>query len=136
MSDEVLHRRFADLTAHISHLQDRVPSHLDAYLANLDTRLICERLVELIVEAATDVHSELMMREGREPPPSYYDAFIIVGQMGLIPIELARRLAPLAGLRNRLAHEYEAINHERVYRDLQRYMPLLIEYLRHLTDML
>jgi len=48
-------------------------------------------------------------------------------------MELARRLAPLAGLRNRLAHEYEAINHERVYRDLQRYVPLLIEYLRHLA---
>jgi uncharacterized protein YutE (UPF0331/DUF86 family) len=77
MSDEVLHRRFADLTSHIAHLQERVPLHLDAYLTNLDTRLICERLVELIVEAAIDVHSEFMMRAGREPPPSYYDAFII-----------------------------------------------------------
>lgn len=72
MSDEVLHRRFADLTAHISHLKERVPAHREAYLTNLDTRLICERLVELIVEAAADVHSELMLRAGREPPPSYY----------------------------------------------------------------
>ena len=91
MSDEVLQRRLTDLTHHIAHLKDRVPTSIEEYLANIDTRLICERLIELIVEAATDVNSALMMREGREPPPSYYDAFIIVGQIGLIPMDIARQ---------------------------------------------
>lgn len=68
MSDEVLQRRLTDLTNHIAHLKDRVPTRLEEYLAHIDTRLICERLIELIVEAATDVNSALMMREGREPP--------------------------------------------------------------------
>jgi len=73
VSDEVLKRRVADLTTHISQLKNKVPAHMEEYLANIDTRLICERLIELIVEAATDVNTELIMRGEKEPPPSYLD---------------------------------------------------------------
>jgi len=48
-------------------------------------------------------------------PQSYADTFLLAGQNGLIPMELAQRLIPAAGLRNRLVHDYEAIDPSRVH---------------------
>lgn len=40
----------------------------------------------------------------------YYASFVEAGRRGLIPEELAERLAPSAGLRNRLVHESDRID--------------------------
>ena len=43
-------------------------------------------------------------------PEEYYGGFLKVGQIGVLPADLAGALAPWAGLRNRLVHEYETID--------------------------
>ena len=48
-------------------------------------------------------------------PQSYADTFLQAGQNGLIPVDLAQKLVPAAGLRNRLVHDYEAIDPKRVH---------------------
>ncbi|MEW6752591.1 MAG: HepT-like ribonuclease domain-containing protein [Candidatus Latescibacterota bacterium] len=45
----------------------------------------------------------------------YRQAIEALGQVGVLPAELAERLAPLAGLRNLLVHEYLAVDPGRVY---------------------
>jgi uncharacterized protein YutE (UPF0331/DUF86 family) len=37
-----------------------------------------------------------------------------MGDLGILSAELAQRLAPSAGLRNRLVHEYETLDDDRV----------------------
>jgi uncharacterized protein YutE (UPF0331/DUF86 family) len=39
--------------------------------------------------------------------------------MGILPPELARALAASTGLRNRIAHEYEDLDHARVHEGLE-----------------
>ena len=41
-----------------------------------------------------------------EVPNNYYGGFVKLGDLGVLPRELSRSLAPSAGLRNRLVHEY------------------------------
>ncbi|MGH2523671.1 MAG: DUF86 domain-containing protein, partial [Anaerolineales bacterium] len=48
--------------------------------------------------------------------------------MGIISSELAAQLAPGVGLRNRLVHEYEEIDHAKVYAGLSRSLDLLPQY--------
>ena len=43
-----------------------------------------------------------------------------VGQLGVLPPEFARELAPIAGFRNILVHEYVQLNWDEVYRNLQQ----------------
>jgi hypothetical protein len=55
------------------------------------------------------------LQEFNSKPQTYAETFQLAGQHQLIPMELAQRLIPAAGLRNRLVHDYEAIDPSRVH---------------------
>lgn len=69
-----------------------------------------EKLLQEIVEAAVDANLHLLRALGAAAPGDYYESFVAMGRAGVIPSALAERLAPAAGLRNRLVHEYEVID--------------------------
>lgn len=54
----------------------------------------------------------------------------------MITPDLALRIAPTAGLRNRLAHEYETVVDRAVYHAIQRIIPNYTEYLGQVEDWL
>lgn len=85
-----------------------------------------ERLLQETVEAAVDVNLHILRASGGEVPVDYYESFIRIGRQGVIPEVLAEELAPSAGLRNRLVHEYDAIDDAIVLeavRDARRLFP-------------
>ncbi len=59
-----------------------------------------------------------------------------MGEIGVLPPDFARRLAPIAGLRNILVHEYVSIDWDEVYEsldqldDLVRFADLVRQWLR------
>ena len=56
-----------------------------------------------------------LVQEFNSKPQTYAETFQLAGQHQLIPMELAQRLIPAAGLHNRLVHDYEAIDPSRVH---------------------
>lgn len=58
-----------------------------------------------------------------------------MGELGVLPLELAERLAPIAGFRNILVHEYLGIDWDEVYHnlvnldDFERFAELIREWL-------
>jgi len=82
----------------------------DEYGDDYVRRKAVERMLQEVVEAAVDVNLHVARALGRPTPPDYYESFLRAGESGLIPPELGRRLAPSAGLRNRLVHEYDEID--------------------------
>lgn len=68
-----------------------------------------ERLLQETVEAAVDVNMHVLRTRG-ESPTDYFTSFVELGRQGIIGDDLANRLAPSAGLRNRLVHEYEDLD--------------------------
>lgn len=69
-----------------------------------------ERLLQETVEAAVDANLHLLRALRRPAPGDYFESFLAAGRAGLIPPALAERLAPSAGLRNRLVHEHDEID--------------------------
>ena len=69
-----------------------------------------ERILELLVVAATDLLNHLLAEQGITAD-SYRDTFRLAGEHGLISSDLAGRLEKAAGMRNILAHLYELIDH-------------------------
>ncbi len=67
------------------------------------------RLQEAI-EAALDVNAPL----AAEVPDDSYRGFIRLGELGVLPRDLAERLASSAGLRNRLVHRCDILDDGRV----------------------
>jgi uncharacterized protein YutE (UPF0331/DUF86 family) len=112
------------------------PLDQQTYLQDFKQQLIVERLLHLLVEAATDINSHLLVSLNQPSPDSYFDSFIAVGRNQIIPLALAYQLAPATGLRNRLVHEYDAINPVIVFQSIASALDLFPQYLTHIQNYL
>jgi uncharacterized protein YutE (UPF0331/DUF86 family) len=82
------------------------------------------------VEAALDINAHLIAELGSEVPEEYYGGFLKLAELGPLPPELARSLAPSAGLRNRLVHEYETIDDAKVLASIGTLLELYPRYVQ------
>jgi len=74
-----------------------------------DRGLVRRKLLQEVIEAAVDLNLHLLRVLGRGSATDYYTTFIALGEARVLPSDLAERLAPSAGVRNRLIHEYDDI---------------------------
>lgn len=88
----------------------------------------CERVYELLVEAAADINQELCMHAGREIPDSYRNSFIVLGELGILEDKDVDELAATTRLRNRLVHDYEDTDRSRIRAEFNRAPELFIKY--------
>lgn len=95
--------------------KSKVEFDRDPYL-----RDIAERNLEVAAQCVLDISHRLISMTGALKPRDYYEAILRLGELGVLPPDFAAHLAPLAGFRNILVHEYLAINWQDVYRNLQQ----------------
>lgn len=87
---------------------------IDEYRERLYERKAAERLLQETIEAALDINAHVIAEHGGTIPEDYFGGFIALGALGILSEDLARELAPSAGLRNRLVHEYEGLDDAKV----------------------
>ncbi|MEN9221027.1 MAG: DUF86 domain-containing protein [Thermostichus sp. BF3_bins_97] len=129
----VLERKLAAILRYLELLAAKGNLGLEAYLKEFEQQLITERLLHLLVEAATDINSYILVRLGEPAPGNYFESFIAMGNRGVLTPELAQKLAPATGLRNRLVHEYDGINPSLVYGSIPlalELFPLFVEQIQ------
>lgn len=69
-----------------------------------------ERVLTQLVDLAVSVNGHVAVAGGRAAPATYRESFAAAAATGALPAALADRLAPSAGLRNVLVHEYTAVD--------------------------
>ncbi|MBT9169729.1 MAG: hypothetical protein DDT18_00064 [Actinobacteria bacterium] len=106
------------------------------YSQDVYKRKATERLLQELIEAAIDINTHLIVQTGSPAPDSYYESFIRVGELKILASDLAERLAPSAGLRNRLVHEYDALDHWLVLEAVKTAGNLYPQYVREIEDYL
>lgn len=106
----LVRRKLAGMTRNLGDLGLVAGMALEEYGRDRFRRKAVERLLQEVVEAAVDVNLHLLRAAGAATPPDYYESFVAMGREGMLPAALARSLAPAAGLRNRLVHEYDEID--------------------------
>ena len=82
-------------------------------------RDIVERNLEVAAQCCIDIANRIISIEEALKPADYYESFLRLGEIGVLPMDFARRFAPIAGFRNVLVHEYLAIDWNEVYANLQ-----------------
>ncbi|MHB0878538.1 MAG: type VII toxin-antitoxin system HepT family RNase toxin [Anaerolineae bacterium] len=95
-------------------------------------RDVAERNLEVAAQCVIDVCQRAISLCGARKPRDYHEAILIAGELGLIPADFARQLAPIAGFRNVLVHQYLTIDWSTVHAALQRLDDLstFAEYVR------
>jgi uncharacterized protein YutE (UPF0331/DUF86 family) len=111
----IVRRKLGHIMTSLDLLQAIARLSVEEYRARLWERKGAERVRQEAIEAALDVNAHLIAELGTEVPDDYFDGFLKLGELGIISMDLARLLAPSAGLRNRLVHEYDAIDDAKVH---------------------
>jgi len=101
----------------------------EEYMNNSIYRRAIERTMQLIVECATDINNMLLKSNEKKGAADYFNSFIDIAELDIIPVEFALKIAPSTGLRNILVHEYEAIDDEIVYHSIKVCLDCYLEYI-------
>jgi uncharacterized protein YutE (UPF0331/DUF86 family) len=102
-------------------------------------RDIVERNLEVAAQCCIDISHRIIALEQALKPRDYYEAILRLGELGVLPADFARRLAPIAGFRNILVHEYlqvdwdEVFDHLQHLDDLERFATLVAQWLAQTT---
>jgi len=107
---EVIRRKLSVIVNNLKALEPFDKINADDYAADLYRRKAVERLLQELIEAAIDINTHIIVEAGGPVPDNYFDTFLRMGELGALSMVLARAIAPSAGLRNRLVHQYDELD--------------------------
>ncbi len=131
---EVVRRKLAVIVENLRALDPIKNMTREQYIDDIYKRKATERLLQELIEAAIDINIHIVVQTGSMVPDDYYESFIKAGELKIIPAELAVKLAPSAGLRNRLVHEYDLLEHSMVLEAVKVASDLYPEYIKAIED--
>lgn len=119
VDQESLHSKIARIRKNLRELKSlgRLPCR--KYLGNLVNTATAERFLQITIQAMLDIGSHIVAEEGLGEPLEYRDIFSLLAKAKVISRDLGEKLVELAGLRNRLVHLYEEIDHQMIHRFLK-----------------
>jgi uncharacterized protein YutE (UPF0331/DUF86 family) len=133
---ELVNRKLSQMVEYLSALTPLQALSYADYLQQPLSRYAAERLLQLIVDTAVDINAHLTVELSGTPPQDYYDSFVKAAQAGVLSVDFALHIAQSTGLRNRLVHQYEAIDHLIVHSAIAAAIRQYTEYCHHITTFL
>ncbi|MBI2401678.1 MAG: DUF86 domain-containing protein [Gemmatimonadetes bacterium] len=126
---ELVTRKIALILGDLRDLEPLTKRAPDRSLNDQVRQLAAERLLERMIGRMLDINYHVITERDGLPPKDFYESFLRLGHLGVLPSDLARAMAPAAGLRNRLAHEYHEIDHAKVQEAAAQALVLVPKYL-------
>ena len=72
------------------------------------------------IEGAIDICNHIVAKGGGRAPCDYGDCFAILGEMGILSVELTEQLKKMAKFRNLLVHLYWQVDNRKVYEIIKK----------------
>jgi uncharacterized protein YutE (UPF0331/DUF86 family) len=134
MPNEIVLVRLEGIIKDLDEVSALLDGGYDEFLE--DDRLItlAERWFERIVNRMIDINNFFIKDRGGSVSKTYFDSFIEVGKLGVLSVELAENLAPAAGARNILVHEYEDLDYEFFWKSLENIVKHGREYVKVIRE--
>ena len=126
----VVRRKLGHIIASLELLGPIREISLQEYRRRVWERKGVERVLQEAIEAALDVNAHLIAELGHDVPDDYFGGFVKLGQLGVLSEDLAGALAPSAGLRNRLVHEYDTVDDAKVLAAVGTMLDLYPRYIQ------
>ena len=134
LEKEIIRRKLAIIVENLNALNPVKDITREEYVRDIYKRKATERLLQELIEAAIDINIHIIVQTGNIAPDDYYESFIKAGQFKIISLNLAEKLAPSAGLRNRLVHEYDLLDHSIVLDAVRNAERLYTKYVKEIEN--
>ena len=104
-----------EINGFLEELKGIIPSNFEEYKSSIEKKAACERYVEKIVEAVTDLAFLIIKNRKLKIPEDDIDAFNILLENKIIDENLASKLKNAKGMRNIISHQYGKIDDKIVF---------------------
>ncbi len=131
VNPEVLQRKLKKLKEYLQELEWYRNLTWEDYQNSSRNRRAAERLIQLIVDVAVDINTHSIVDAGETPPGDAFESFIKASKLGFLPEDFARKIAPSAGERNIIVHEYENIDDYLVFLSIKEVIAAYRDYLNY-----
>lgn len=130
LNKQLINRKAKIVEEDLARLKEFEELTLDKYLSSPNKQLAVERLLERITGRLIDINYHILKEEFNSLPKDYHNSFIELARYGVLTKDFAELLAPSAGLRNALAHEYDEIDNTQVYYSIKNCLDQVPKYLK------
>jgi uncharacterized protein YutE (UPF0331/DUF86 family) len=136
LEKEIIRRKLAVIIENLKALEPIAAMTREEYIVDFYKRKATERLLQELIEAAIDINTRILVQAGNTVPDDYYESFVKTGELKIISQDLAGKLAPSAGLRNRLVHEYDLLEHSLVLDAVRMAQDMYSQYVKEIDGYL
>jgi len=112
---EVIRQKVARLRDTTARLHACLPGAVADMVSDRDILDLVSFRAYLIVQDAIDICSHVLADRGWGPAPSLRDHFTLLADKGVLPADLATRLAAAVKVRNLVGHGYAAIDPRKLH---------------------
>jgi uncharacterized protein YutE (UPF0331/DUF86 family) len=103
------------LKQYLSELENFKNLSFEEYQSKIHNRRSVERLIQLLVECASDINAHILAKKEKLPVEDYRSSFRVMGEKNYLSKKLAQGLSKAVGMRNILVHDYETIDDRIVF---------------------
>jgi len=119
VNKEIINERLREIEENLEILEEIKTTDKDKFCSDPKIFKLAERCLELSIQALLDICHHIISANNWQKPKSNYQAIEIIAEGKVIPREFAKKIAPMAGLRNILIHEYIKIDPAIIYQHIQ-----------------
>jgi len=135
MVDEaVLAKKLAAIRDAVARIREVLPGSAEAFRENRTAREVVILNLFIALQEAIALATHWLADEGWDVPQSYGDAFAALADRHILAPDLAHRLRAASGLRNLIAHQYGAVDADRIFDLASNDVEDLLSFCRQLAQ--
>jgi len=116
MVDRVLlATKIAAIRDAVARIRSVLPADPDLFISDRTTREVVVLNLFVALQESMSLAAHWVADQRLDVPRTYAEVFSRLGDRGVIPLDLAGRLAAASGFRNLVAHQYGVLNWTRVH---------------------
>lgn len=115
VDNAILAAKIAAVRDAVTRIRSVLPADVERFGTDRTTREVVVLNLFVALQECVSLAAHWLADEGDAVPATYGDLFRRLGERGVVPAELALRLAAASGLRNLVAHQYGVLDWRRVH---------------------
>jgi len=136
VNPDTINERLSEMRENILLLDELKSISQNKFCDDPKTFKLAERCFEVAIQCILDICHHIIVDNNWPRPRDNKDALQIISSNKIIPKKFAKKIEPMAGLRNILAHEYLKVdsrliyNHLKKLQDFRDFQKYIVKYLK------
>lgn len=132
MNKTLIIRKLNQMESYLKEMEELVLSHNPKEIRKKPILLhTAERLVQVMVDTMIDINVHIIISKDKSYDKTQ-STFLLLGELGILPEEFAKKIAPIVGLQNILVHRYEELDKDLFIRSLFKNVGDFKRYIIHI----